>query len=320
MVALLNPWATVSRWGATMANRRAWKGDEWQAFALQLVQLRHGAQNVQIVPDVVKGDAGLEFFTTSGCVYQCYAPQEVSDVKKASSAMKAKAARDLPKLEKNKDKLKAILAGLTIERWILLCPFLDDKDVIADVRKRGIALKAAGLSVLAGNFEALVHSQDDFASELEHLRKLSLGPSLSVDAPSADDVSTAGSTLMGLRIDEKLQRAFGVAASSSRIAQRRDAYVRAHLYRENALDQLRQNHPALWERSIQSLDAEEQRLVAVGGTTTLPAAQLQESMSRLEESLTKDLPTLPNAVVTQIAIGTVSDWLIRCPLDFPEAN
>ena len=54
---------------------------------------------------------------------------------------------------------------------------------------------------------------------------------------------------------------------------------------------------------------------AVGGTTTLPAAQLRESMSRLEESLTKDLPTLSNAVVTQIAIGTVSDWLIRCPLE-----
>src|SRR3954470_5366865 len=105
-----------------MGNRRSWKGDEWQTFALKLVQLRHGAKNVQIVPDAVRGDAGLEFFTTCGCVYQCYAPEEVSDVKKAASAMKAKAGRDLPKLQKNKDTIEQLLCGVSVERWILLCP------------------------------------------------------------------------------------------------------------------------------------------------------------------------------------------------------
>jgi hypothetical protein len=303
-----------------MGKLRAWKGDDWQAFALQLVQLRHGAQNVQIVPDVVKGDAGLEFFTTCGCVYQCYAPEEVSDVKKASSAMKAKAARDLPKLEKNRDELAAILSGIAVERWILLCPFLDDKGVVADVRRRGKKLKSAELSFLTDNFEALVHSQDDFPTELEHLRKLSLGPPLSVNVPSTNTVTAAGSTTVGLRIDEKLQRALGATTQALHIARQRDAYVRAHLYRENALDQLRQNHPTLWERSIQSLDAEEQRLVAVGGATMLPGTQLHESVARIEQSLSRDLPALTTAVVTQIAIGTVSDWLIRCPLDFPEAD
>lgn len=88
-----------------MGYRRAWKGDEWQAFALQLVQRRHGPENVQVVPDSVGGDAGLEFFTTSGCLYQCYAPEETADVAKAASAMKAKAGRDLPKLLKYKDKI-----------------------------------------------------------------------------------------------------------------------------------------------------------------------------------------------------------------------
>jgi hypothetical protein len=70
---------------------RAWDPDGWQAFALQLVQLRHYPQNVQIVPDAVRGDAGIEFFSTDGCLYQCYAPEEVADVGKAASAMKEKA-------------------------------------------------------------------------------------------------------------------------------------------------------------------------------------------------------------------------------------
>src|SRR4051794_38642643 len=116
-----------------MGHRRAWTGDEWQGYALQLVQRRHGPENVQIVPDSVGGDAGLEFFTTSGCVYQCYAPEETSDFAKAASAMQAKAGRDLPKLANNKNKIELILGGIVVNRWILLCPFLDNKNVVAAV-------------------------------------------------------------------------------------------------------------------------------------------------------------------------------------------
>jgi hypothetical protein len=303
-----------------MGFRRAWNGDEWQAFALQLVERRHGPDNVQAVPDSVGGDAGLEFFTTSGCLYQCYAPEETSDVAKAASAMKAKAGRDLPKLVQYKDKIEPILCGIPATRWILLCPFLDNKEVVTDVRRRGLALRGQGLPFLAPDFEALCHSQEDFAGELEQLRALSLGPPLSISTPTTSDVSAAGKTSIGTRIDDKLARAYGSVATHTQIAARRDAYIKAHLYRENALDQLRQNHSVLWERAFQSLEAEETRLIAVGATSTLPAEQLQDSTMRIEQSLTKALPTLTTGVVTQIALGTVSDWLIRCPLDFPESG
>ncbi len=55
-----------------------------------------------------------------------YAPEEVSDIQKAASAMKAKAGRDMIKLKNNQLKIAAVLSGLPVERWILLCPFLDD--------------------------------------------------------------------------------------------------------------------------------------------------------------------------------------------------
>ncbi len=302
-----------------MTCRRAWGGDEWQSFAYCLVQLRHGHENVQIVPDAVKGDAGIEFIFVGGTLYQCYAPEETSDTQKAALAMKSKARRDLPKLAKYKDKISALLCGLKINRWILLCPFLDDKDVVADVRKRGAALKSEGLPFMASDFEALVHSQDDFSVEIEELRRISMMPLLKIDHSEKKDISTERDGEIGKRLSGKLNRGFKSTNTATQIAEKRDAYIRAHLYRENALADLRLNHPALWERSLQCLDAEEQRLVAVGATSTLPGQQLSDSVERIERSLTKDLPILPNAVVTRIAVGTVSDWLFRCPLDFPEA-
>jgi hypothetical protein len=303
-----------------MAIRREWKGKEWQEFALQLVQRRHGAENVQIVPDKVKGDAGLEFFTTCGSLYQCYAPEETSDVAKAASAMKAKAGRDLPKLEKNKAIIEKLLAGTTARRWILFCPFLDNKEVVASIRARGLVVKSANLNFLHSEFEALCHSQEDFQAEIEQLRAMSLGPPLNVSTPTEQQVKDAGDTEIGARIDDKLGRAFGANVPNGQIAARRNQYVKAHLYRENALEQLRENHAILWDRAFETIEAEEERLIAVGASATLPGEQLQESMNRMESSLAEALPTLNPALRTRIALGTISDWLIRCPLDFPEGD
>src|SRR2546430_14260062 len=98
-----------------MGFQRAWDPDGWQVFAFQLVQLRHKPQNVQIVPDSVRGDAGIEFFSTDGCLYQCYAPEEVTDVRKAASAMKEKGRRDLNKLVNFQTIIQRILQDLRAE-------------------------------------------------------------------------------------------------------------------------------------------------------------------------------------------------------------
>src|SRR5690606_31999826 len=123
-----------------------------------------------------------------------------------------------------KDKIQPVLGGISVIRWILLCPFLDNKDVVADIRKRGLALKDEGLTFLSPDFEALCHSQDDFAGELEQLRALSLGPPLAIDLPTPGEVMAASGTSIGARIDEKLARAYGSATSDVQIAVRRDAY------------------------------------------------------------------------------------------------
>lgn len=299
-----------------MAFRRLWDGNEWQAHALRLVQVRHGAQNVQIVPDKVRGDAGLEFFTLDGCLYQCYAPEEVADVRKAASGMKAKASRDLKKLEKNKTVIASLLQSIKAKRWILLCPFLDDKQVIVFVRKLAEKLKLEQLEFLAEDFEALVHSQEDFTAEIKVLRLRSLGPLVKAPAPTPDDVQAASEGILGLRLREKLQRAFPAESSEQR-HNRIDAYIRSLLARDNTLEALRVDHPILWERSKCCLDTEERRLVALGALQAQPTAQLAESLQRIEQSLKQDLPEdLSAAKLTEISLGTVADWLIRCPLDF----
>jgi hypothetical protein len=299
-----------------MELRRAWNGDDWQLFAFRLVQLRHGAENVQVVPDRVRGDAGIEFISMDGCLYQCYAPEEFADVAKAASAMRSKGARDLKKLSQNKAEVQELLQGQKIRRWILLCPFLDDKSVVASIRKNGARLREVSLPFLDASFEALVQCQVDFPAELERIKTESFGVPLAIRKPTDAEVDAASEGALSDRLLEKLGRAFP-NSNPAEIEDQKEKFVSAHLIRENALEGLRFSHPTLWDRSVRCIESEERRLVAIGASGGLPSDQLKQSLQRIEESLKFDLPGLQGSVISDIAVGTISDWLVRCPLDFP---
>ena len=294
--------------------KRDWDSDEWEAFALRLVQARHGAQNVQTVPDKVQGDAGIEFLTTEGCCYQCYAPAQSADTAKAASAMKRKATRDLGKLPKKARTIKGLLGTRKINRWILLCPFLDDKSVISHVVKKAGEDSIQILDFVSDDFHGLVHSLADFGSELATLRSRSLGIPIDAAMPSSETMSIHLQQV-GTTIDEKLERGFPQISVDIRNSRARD-YVRAHLLCADALDNLKNEFPDLWETYRRTLSAEEIRLQAVGSGSGDASEQLHREQQRLETQLSEALPSLEKATITTISTGTLATWLIECPLDF----
>lgn len=294
--------------------RRDWDSEDWERFARRLVQGRHGAQNVQTVPDTVRGDAGIEYFTTDGCCYQSYAPEQSSDTKKAASAMKRKASRDLSKLRENESTIAGLLGAQKLTRWILLCPFLDDKSVISHIRTKASSLAISDLSFVGGEFHPLVQSQHDFETELQVLRARSLGIPIDVQDPS-DERTSIHNEELGTQIDAKLMRGFPALRSE----RRRELvwnHVRAHLMCADTLDQLKQEYPDIWESYRRALKIEEVRLETAGPSSQEASAQISQERERLEFQLSIVLPSLDRMAITALASGTVSTWLIECPLDF----
>ena len=298
----------------TQQFRRDWGGDEWEIFARRLVQTRHGPENVQDVPAAVKGDAGIDFITTDGCCYQCYAPAQSANTAKAASAMKHKATRDLGKIVKNQTVVASLLGSIRMSRWILLCPFLDDKSVISHLRSKETLLRSSSCSFLNADFRAIVQSTAAFEVEVSALRLRSLGAPLVVRDPTPDEIQLHSPTIE-IRIDKKLRRGFP-RLTDQRRSVRKQAYIRAHLTSANALDQLKRDFPDLWEAYRRTVRAEEVRLEAIGPQSEGPSEQLDRAQHRLEQQFSQILPVIERSAITVMATGTLATWLIECPLDF----
>lgn len=303
--------------GALMIEKypRGWDGKQWEAFSLVLVRLRHDPTNVQPIPDRVKGDYGIECITTDGCCYQSYAPLESADVAKAASAMKAKAKADLNKIRNNAEKIKKLLNGKSIKRWILLCPFLDDKAVVETVATKASELKASKLEILSDDFEALVHCQDDFSQEIDTIRKRAVGTALDISEPSDDIVDLAANDL-DRTLDEKLGRGFPELDEGARRF-RKHGFISTQIRADNALEQLKRDAPELWEQAMTAIGLEESRLQTVGSIEAgSPNKIMLGEQDRLFDALKAVLPTISSTSVQAIAQGQIGTWLIECPLDF----
>ena len=293
---------------------RNWGGTEWEKYSLQLVRLRHGAENVQPVPAKVHGDLGIECFTSCGTVYQSYAPENPDNIAGSASGMRAKAGRDLQKLIKYDGEIIKILGPVRIRRWVLLCPFLDDKSVIATAVAKAKKIVSDGPQCITDGFQALIHCQDDFSAEIDRLRHDARGVSISMTTVTDEDVENIENSISET-LSSKLARGFPNETEDARI-RRRGAFLKGHVAAENALSELKDTAPILWDQMIRAISIEELRLGSFGVAEGVTNQILNAEQDSLLDALKEALPTIDASVLRVVALGQIGTWLIECPLDF----
>src|SRR3989344_4813672 len=115
---------------SVVAVAHQWNPDDWDSFALSLLQTRHGALNVHKIPANHLGDLGIDFYCTGEAViYQCYAAEEPLDIVTRADRQKKKITTDLKKLVDGRDDVSKLFMGIPVKKWILLAPLHDSKEV-----------------------------------------------------------------------------------------------------------------------------------------------------------------------------------------------
>lgn len=299
-------------------------GQEWQGWATKLLHCHYAKGDYQPVPDKDRGDAGIEGYSTDGRAYQMYGPEGELTFAQRHDKLRDKMTRDISKFIADKDgKLSRLLGSMKIKRWILLVPYFDSREIVEHAAKKTEEVRAASLCYVdCGNFKVAVLDEDAFAAEKAKLLKLNVsGIDISTDPVCEQDID-------GWAADETNAYRIGhLATKTAKMPTLADETKRVKFEREvitwwlegqNVLEELRA-YPEAWEAIRQAKSEQEKYLRGHCMVTDKePYPLLQEALAKIEAAVETEAAALRSSTRQVVAHEAVADWLMRCPLNFPE--
>lgn len=300
---------------------RQWSGDEWEQHISMLLKRHYAPGQFQQIPAKDRGDAGLEGFTNDGCAYQCYAPEEPLTLAQRAEKHKRKVYRDVKKFRENAPLLTTLLGQTKIKCWILVVPTFDSKDVIAYGEQQAVEVRMLNLSYVASDFCVRIITDDQFALEHKQLMGVGLAKiALPIVQPAPEEIAqwSAGHTAHVETLDGKLNRMKPGSTPAAK-AELRSQLIGHFVAGQNAIDHLHANHEELYEEVI-ALKAQQEQFLATESLTAvgLPINILRDTVTTYERKLEAKLLGLDSHAAKALVWEAVSDWLMRCPLDFEE--
>lgn len=181
-------------------------------------------------------------------------------------------------------------------------------------------MRDAKCAALDATFEVAIHDPSLFPSEAVALGMSVLSTvKLAIPSPSQQELDTwaAGSSAFLANATHKLKKRTGPDRVQEAVAEA----VRSFLQGNALLDALRSGSPDLHEKVMSAINSRARRLEFVGpqgGSTA--GAILNAELDSLISAMRSAAPSLSHDNAEQIAYGSISEWIMRCPLDFPDVQ
>lgn len=298
------------------------EGLAWQRWANELLIAHYGPTTYVKIPDT-EGDGGIEGFTCPcGHAYQAYGAEKEKAGRALFDAQRDKMTRDINKFIKNKSLLQKLFGEVKICKWILLVPRVGLKDLKAHANKMTEKVREAKLPYVTDDFFVTYCDEDSFSHERDKILSYKSDCiSISAAAPSGDVVDawkTDNDSLM-ITLADKLTR-LEPGASTSRIAQLQRSMLSWHLRGRELMTKLNEVSPTVYERVFKAKSEYEQSLVIYELTATDASQQLSNVQKGFHDALREAAGSLTGPSAISLVCEAIADWLMRCPLDFPESK
>ncbi len=297
-------------------------GEEWQRWANQLLIRHYGPTEYQRIQDNDRGDAGIEGFTISnGHAYQAYGCEEPLSTSERYEKQRVKMTRDIAKFIGNHSILERIFGTVKITRWVLFVPYYDSKQIVLHASQKTSEVVNARLSYIAESFRVMVCQEDDFCVERDQLINAGIRTlQVSSSSASSEEVTSWALSNVGLSttLDEKLRK-LPTIQNAEHKKQFHHQILKWYLEGQSILEALR-NYPDVYGQVISAKSHRENFLVmsTINGRT--PQEILLSSVNELLKTLQDQVKELHSFSAEALAHEAVADWLLRCPLDFPEVR
>lgn len=280
------------------------------------------------MPAHTKGDYGIEGFTRSGLVFQCYCPDEEYDTKTLYKNQRKKITEDLGKLKKYKRELQRYFGPTKIKQWVFLTPKFTNKELVAHCQNKASEYRgmADAMDILDNNFDVLVKDEQFFLREILIVKQI-LKQKLPIDVDVREDeiidwrncnaeyVTTLFNKINVLFNDDEKY-------DFKRTNKYVDVMVRYFVRGQKVIKILNNTYPLSHEKQLKIKNQIQKNLTGdqlrAEASHYSPGDFLESTLKKYKNALIGEgFETIFEfGVVDDLVNEAIADWLARCPLDF----
>ncbi len=289
---------------------------EWEAFCAIMLRYHYTANNFWEVPDKDRGDLGLEFFTVDGTIYQCYYPDLNTDMASYKSKIQKKIREDLKKLKKNESAIADLLDGIVVNRWVLIIPELKSKDLITYCHHKKKEIVKQNLVFMdVKSFQVKIETPTSYPAGELFAKNIYIK---TIDIPLAkvtDEDRAAWQKGNSEFSDNIVRKSDSLMDQDSEEFQ--GLVVTRYIQIEKFLDQLRKNHPNLYDLVEDSARAQLEKMKDEWILkNSLGNEFINGVVKSNSDAFSKHSKYFSDTNMQSLPIGYLSKWLAECYMDF----
>lgn len=293
-------------------------GNEWERRVLGWLHLRYPGK-FEECPAEHHGDFGLDGFSRDGIAYQCSAPQTPLKVKELFENQRNKMNQDIDKFIDNKKDLLKLFGTLKIGSWWFVVPQHRSSKIVQHATSKASYVQSKKLPYATIDFHIHIATGEDFAVERQAaIRKRVEALELDVsEVLEADVQDWADKNDQFVQVLDRKIRAYSGETRKSKIRNLRDKWIERFIVGENTLKRMEIDYPDIWQEFRILKTQREKALFTKYSTTTAGSLVLRETLNEFTTEIENNLPNLVGRA-EELSVATVAEWLLQCPLDFPD--
>lgn len=296
-------------------------GNSWEAFCQLCFKLKFANEGYQELP-AYPGDLGIEGYTRTGIVFQCYCPNENYNADILYTKQRDKITKDLGKLITYRKELKKYLGNVLIEKWIFVTPKYQNKDLVRHCAEKAEEYRQKNMDILSPNFDVLVHDLDFFTEQIPLILD---GKSKKVAINHNDETNENTTSWVNSKIDlvENANRKNSfripenVVNRASKIDRLTQITISNFLDGNLTINQLEQRFPNDYENLVRVISQYEKKVEELCLTNSSNSNIFYESIeTELKSRIKNSITYLDDTTINRLTEQVLADWILRCPIDF----
>lgn len=304
-------------------------GDAWERLCDFCYRDRFQFQNYVKVDSAYQGDVGIEGFTQTGMVYQCYCPEKNYSDNELYDHLRIKLTTDIGKLISidNKDRFRNIGVPV-INEWHFLIPENRDKRLLEHIEnKRQEVLRCIGSNTtfydyIDVNFKIVLKVAEDLREEIE---KYILDPKtdIKLNAAIKNIKQFSWEDCESEKLDnirKKIRAIIGINVESENdYIELVNIHANAYLRGIELMSSFRTSFSTIFEELsllAQQYKIDVQVRSKMNNDSSLNGKIFQDVLNGFGEEIGRSFPKMSTSTVMELRRDLVASWLADCSLRF----